>query len=102
MVVVSPKSGIPQIFFTSHLAGSRDGTKVEIRHWNLIVLKRGVCSRFFELPIANVSHLSLENEFNAYGEKLDLKRESNFCVLDFKSHVLYTDRTRSPSSDELR
>ena len=83
MVVVSPKSGILQIFFTSDIAGATDPTKVEMRHRHLIVLQRAACSRFFEVPIAVVARLSLENEFNQYGEKLGSKRESNFHALAF-------------------
>ena len=70
MVVVSPIPEKSQIFFTSHLAGVTDPTTAEMRHRDLIVLKRGARSRFFEVPIAVVARLSLENEFNQYGEKL--------------------------------
>ena len=83
MVVVSPISEKSQIFFTSHLAGVTDPTTAEMRHRDLIVLERGARSRFFEVPIAIIAHLSLKNEFNPYGAKLGSKRESNFYALDF-------------------
>ena len=70
-------------FFTNHLAGATEPTKVKMRHRDLIVLKRGARSRFFEVPIAIVARLSLKNEFNPYGAKLGSKRESNFYALDF-------------------
>ena len=82
-MVVSPISEKSLIFFTSHLAGVTDPTTAEMRHRDLIVLKRGARSRFFEVPIAIISHLSLKNEFNPYGAKLGSKRESNFYALDF-------------------
>ena len=85
MVVVSPISEKSQIFFTSHLAGVTDPTTAEMRHRDLIVLKRGARSRFFEVPIAIIAHLSLKNEFNPYGAKLGSKRESNFHALTFSS-----------------
>ena len=86
MVVVSPISEKSQIFFTSHLAGVTDPTTAEMRHRDLIVLKRGARSRFFDVPIAIIAHLSLKNEFNPYGAKLGSKRESSFYALDF-NHV---------------
>ena len=61
MVVVSKFS---IFFFTSDLAGYADPSKVEMRLWDLIVLKREGCSRFFEVPIAIVARLSSENESN--------------------------------------
>ena len=70
MVVVSKFS---IFFFTSDLAGYTDPTKVEMRLWDLIVLKREGCSRFFEVPIAIVARLSLENESNPCREKRDSK-----------------------------
>ena len=85
MVVVSLKSGNFHIFFTSHLARATDPTTAEMRHRDLIVLKRGARSRFFEVPIAIIAHLSLKNEFNPYGAKLGSKRESNFHALTFSS-----------------
>ena len=83
MVVVSPISEKSQVFFTSHLAGVTDPTTAEMRHRDLIVLKRGARSRFFEVQTAIVARLTLENEFKPYGAKLGSKRESNFHALAF-------------------
>ena len=68
MVVVSK---FPIFFFTNHLAGATDPTRMEMRYPDQIVLKRGDRPRFFEVPIAIVAHLSSENEFNPCREKRD-------------------------------
>ena len=81
MVVVSKFS---IFFFTSDLAGYADPSKVEMRLWDLIVLKREGCSRFFEVPIAIVARLSSENESNPSRAKPDqnpITSEADFRFL---------------------
>ena len=61
-----------RFFFTRRLSANRDPTKVEIRYRDPIFFERTDRSRFFELLIVMLTHLS-ESESNHF----DTKREKN-------------------------
>ena len=87
-MVVSPKSGILQIFFTRHLVAVTDPTPVEIRYRDLIFFERAAHCRFFELPIAMIALLSFENYTSPYEIKRYEKRKSNISVDRFYSRFM--------------
>ena len=62
---------ILHIFLQATLLVSRILQKWNMRLWDLIVLKREGCSRFFAVPIAIVARLSSENESNPCRAKHD-------------------------------
>ena len=76
------------------IAADTGPTRVEIRLRDLIVFERVNYSRYFELPIAIVAHLSSENESIPCAAKRDPKPFTSKIKnrrIDFREHGLPSD-----------